>query len=123
MKMVVPLKALGINSKDENEMMGLGWLHELPDIRDYSVETEAVSMILKPLKLSKISPSTLPAAVDLRNLFSPIENQQSIGSCTAHAGVGLVEYFERKAFGTHIDASRLFLYKVTRNLLQVAGDA
>jgi len=120
--MAVPLKALGINSKDENEMMGLGWLHELPDIRDYSVETEAVSMILKPLKLSKISPSTLPAAVDMKNMFSPIENQQSIGSCTAHAGVGLVEYFERKAFGTHIDASRLFLYKVTRNLLQVAGD-
>ena len=95
--MAVPLKALGINSKDENEMMGLGWLHELPDIRDYSVETEAVSMILKPLKLSKISPSTLPAAVDMKNMFSPIENQQSIGSCTAHAGVGLVEYFEMES--------------------------
>ncbi|CAD7779147.1 MAG: hypothetical protein KCCBMMGE_00816 [Candidatus Methanoperedenaceae archaeon GB37] len=45
-----------------------------------------------------------------------------MGSCTAHAGVGLIEYYERKAFGTHIDASRLFLYKVTRNLLGWTGD-
>jgi C1A family cysteine protease len=33
-----------------------------------------------------------------------------------------VEYFERRAFGRHIDASRLFLYKVTRNLLHMEGD-
>jgi C1A family cysteine protease len=29
----------------------------------------------------------------------------------------LIEYYERRAFGSHIDISRLFLYKVTRNLL------
>jgi C1A family cysteine protease len=34
----------------------------------------------------------------------------------------MVEYFERKAFGKHIDASRLFLYKVTRNMLHWTGD-
>lgn len=45
-----------------------------------------------------------------------------IGSCTANAGVGLVEYFERRAFGKHLDASRLFLYKVTRNLLHLTED-
>ena len=33
-----------------------------------------------------------------------------------------MEYFERRAFGKHIDASRLFLYKTTRNLMQVTGD-
>ena len=65
---------------------------------------------------------TLPTSVDLRPWCSPIENQLTLGSCTAHAGVGLVEYFERRAFGKHIDASRLFLYKVTRNLLQWTGD-
>jgi C1A family cysteine protease len=58
----------------------------------------------------------------LRPWCSPMEDQQTIGSCTAHAGVGLVEYFERRAFGKHIDASRLFLYKVTRNLLKWTGD-
>ena len=34
----------------------------------------------------------------------------------------MVEYFERRAFGKHIDASRLFLYKVTRNLDHQTGD-
>jgi C1A family cysteine protease len=36
--------------------------------------------------------------------------------------LGIVEYFERRAFGKHIDASRLFLYKVTRNLDHQTGD-
>jgi len=43
--------------------------------------------------------------------------------CAAHGAVGLVEYFERKSFGKQIDASRLFLYKVTRDLQQSTGDA
>jgi len=64
----------------------------------------------------------LPAKTDLRAWCSPIEDQGNLGSCTAHAGVGLVEYFERRAFGKHIDASRLFLYKSTRNLLHWTGD-
>ncbi|MFM7882114.1 MAG: C1 family peptidase, partial [Microcystis panniformis] len=68
------------------------------------------------------APAALPAGVDLRPWCSPIEDQKNIGSCTAHAGVGLVEYFERRAFGKHLDASRLFLYKVTRNLLKWTGD-
>jgi C1A family cysteine protease len=36
--------------------------------------------------------------------------------------VGIIEYYERKSFGRHIDASRLFLYKVTRNLMKMKGD-
>ena len=39
-----------------------------------------------------------------------------------HTAVGLVEYFERRAFGKHFDASRLYLYKTTRNLLHWRGD-
>ena len=34
----------------------------------------------------------------------------------------VIEYYERKAFGRHLDASRLFLYKVTRNLMKMKGD-
>ena len=34
----------------------------------------------------------------------------------------MLEYFERRAFGRHVDASRLFLYKVTRDLMRVTGD-
>jgi C1A family cysteine protease len=60
--------------------------------------------------------------VDLRPWCSAIENQGNLGSCTAQAGVGAVEYFERRAFGKFINASRLFLYKVTRNMLHLTGD-
>jgi C1A family cysteine protease len=34
----------------------------------------------------------------------------------------MVEYFERRAFGRHLDGSHLFLYKVTRQLLGFQGD-
>ena len=64
----------------------------------------------------------LPNRICLRKWCSPVESQGDLGSCCAHAGVGLIEYFERRVFGSHINASRLFLYKVTRNLLHWTGD-
>jgi C1A family cysteine protease len=100
-----------------------GWLHEFPDIRDYSPQHENIAPLLKKIKLSpSATKSKLPGSVDLRKWCSPIENQLNLGSCTANAGVGMVEYFERRANGKHIDASRLFLYKTTRNLLNSKGD-
>jgi C1A family cysteine protease len=65
---------------------------------------------------------TPPSSVDLRKWCSPIENQGGLGSCTAHAAVGVVEYFQRRSFGKHLDGSRLFVYKTTRNLIGVTGD-
>lgn len=116
---------------------GLGWLRDLPDFRDYTPDRGEVDQPLKvkgqkqPVKamLAKtgaetaLAPAKLPSAVtDLQQYFSPIEDQGDLGSCTANAGVALVEYFQRRAFGRHLDASRLFLYKATRNLLQWTGD-
>ena len=111
----------------------MGWLPDYPDIRDLTPESEVIVPRLRALgqlpvkamlaQVGAEAPVTvLPASVDLRPWCSPMEDQQTIGSCTAHAGVGLVEYFERRAFGKHLDASRLFLYKVTRNLLHWTGD-
>lgn len=115
--------------------LGLGWLPDYPDFRDLTVENDDVSLRLKKLgqkdsvkdmlvktgavKVSKVS---LPASVSLIPWFSPVEDQGELGSCTANAGVGMVEYFERRAFGKHTDASRLFLYKTTRNLMKQKGD-
>ncbi len=111
----------------------MGWLPDYPDLRDITADSETSTTRLHNLgqpsvrdMLSRVvvtggAPS-LPGSVDLRPWCSPIEDQKTIGSCTAHAGVGLVEYFERRAFGKHIDSSRLFLYKVTRNLLHWTGD-
>jgi C1A family cysteine protease len=66
---------------------------------------------------------TLPEFVDLSYWFSPVEDQGSLNSCTAHAGIALIEYAQSKSFGTYIDASPRFLYKVTRNLMQQEGDS
>jgi C1A family cysteine protease len=104
---------------------GTGWLPDWPDFRDYTPETPDVQALLEPLGVAKAhekAPARLPAHVDLRGYFSPVENQCALGACTAHAGVGVLEYNERRAHGNHLDASRLFLYKVTRDLLGWTGD-
>lgn len=67
-------------------------------------------------------PPEKAASVDLRPFLSPIEDQEKIGSCTAHAVAGLVEYLQIATTGRYVDASRLFLYKATRDLLQWEGD-
>ncbi|WP_028312324.1 C1 family peptidase [Derxia gummosa] len=102
----------------------LGWQRDLPDFRDLDDSSKRIADILmKSAKLkSAKADKTLPAAIDLRQYCSPIETQGTLGACTAHAGVGLIEYFERRAFGKHMDGSRRFLYKVTRLLSGIEGD-
>jgi C1A family cysteine protease len=107
----------------------MGWIPDYPDFRDYTEETEDIKSILKPTGLrlqiaGKRSGerTSIPASEDLREWCSPVEDQGQIGSCTAQAGAGIIEYYERKSFGRHIEASRLFLYKVTRNLMKMKGD-
>jgi len=102
--------------------LGMGWLPDYPDFRDYTVEHNAVNGMLAKVGTSKPLKAGLPVTTDLRPWCPPIENQGSLGSCTANAGVAMVEYFERRAFGKHVDASRLFLYKATRNMLHWTGD-
>ncbi|MBM3791378.1 MAG: cysteine protease [Acidobacteria bacterium] len=104
------------------ERYAMGWQRDVPDIRDYSPAHEEIVRILGRSKALKRSKAGRAPSCDLTQWCSPVENQGAIGSCTAHAGVGLIEYFERRAFGKHVDASRLFLYKVTRNLLHWTGD-
>jgi C1A family cysteine protease len=110
-----------IHLKDTNEPTGTGWLPPTPDLRDYTkhnVNIEPFNLELGIRNSNKKSPT----AVDLRKWCSPVENQGTIGSCTAHAAAGIVEYYEKRAFNKHIEVSRLFLYKTTRNLMQVRGD-
>jgi C1A family cysteine protease len=111
--------------------VGTGWLAPQPDLSDYTPASRQITSFNKKLHFpgpktkgtALLAPrSPLNTSVDLREWCSPIENQSDLGSCTAHAAAGTVEYFERRAFGKHIDASRLFLYKTTRNLMQVTGD-
>jgi C1A family cysteine protease len=117
-----------------NETMdgrGMGWLPDYPDFRDYTPEygqappneDRAVPALLQQVGAARAPQAArLKKSVDLRSDFSPIEDQGQLGSCTANAGAGVVEYFERTAFGKHLEVSRLFLYKVTRDLMGAKGD-
>ncbi len=110
---------------ETNGRRGMGWLKDYPDFRDYTPSSPPVAAALAAARLGPDLPrakTRLPSKADLREWCSPVEDQGAIGACTAHAGAGLVEYCERKAFGEHVDASRLFLYKATRNLMRVSGD-
>ena len=113
---------------------GMGWLPDYPDFRDHTINHDQISDKLRKfgqkdsikdmLKKTAVARTakTPPIRIDLREWFSPVEDQGSLGSCTANAGVGLVEYFEKRAGGKHIDASRLFLYKTSRNMEHFKGD-
>ena len=129
---------------------GMGWRREPADIRDFWIDIEAPKsqgtskkattkslslrypddpLLAQRLKDVKKSIEGLkwpfpPPGRHLSNVkwCSPIEDQLTLGSCTAQAGVGLLEYYERRTHGKHIDGSKLFLYKVTRNLLGWTGD-
>jgi len=119
----------------ESRKPGMGWLREYPDFRDYTVaydqiapklkvlgQSQSVKAMLARVGLEEVAKLTLSPSVDLRKWCPPIEDQLSLGSCTANAVVGAVEYFENRALGKYVDASRLFLYKVTRTLMHLTGD-
>jgi C1A family cysteine protease len=112
------------------ELRGLGWLPDVPKPKDFTPDHPEVRPLLErtalgaqAVALSAATPqANLPQQVDLRRWFSPIEDQGSLGSCTANAAAALLEYFEKRASGRFVDASRLFIYKTERNLLGWVGD-
>jgi C1A family cysteine protease len=75
-----------------------GWTPDRPDQRDRLY----ASIAAPPVKL--------PAAVDLRSGCSAVENQGTLGSCTANALVGNLEFLEKQAGLQATDLSRLFIY-------------
>jgi C1A family cysteine protease len=79
-----------------------GWKPGLPDVRDrkYSIE----------------KPIVIPESVDLRPTCSPVEDQGSIGSCTANSLVGNLEFLENLNKQPFVDLSRLFIYFNERDL-------
>lgn len=112
-------------------VFGMGWLRDHADIRDSTLhapspksqrDKESKPAQSRTRKAIAAHSRKLDKKVDHSKFCSPVENQGDLGSCTANACVGLVEYMERRASGRHIDASRLFLYKVTRKLLNWEGD-
>lgn len=77
---------------------GYGWVPDLPDQRDHIYGA------------AHRVPARLPRSVDLRAICSPVENQGQIGSCTANALAGALEFLEKKDRTRFADLSRLFVY-------------
>lgn len=81
-----------------------GWIPDRPDQRDY--------------RYSAIKPVVrLPKKVDLRSLCSKVEQQGSLGSCTAQALAGNLEFLDNAVDGAYADVSRLFIYYNERALM------
>lgn len=75
-----------------------GWNPDIPDIRDYKYRLG----------------TTTKRSVDLSSFCSEIEDQKSLGSCTANALVGAMEFLEKSA--SFCNLSRLFVYYYERLL-------
>jgi hypothetical protein len=75
-----------------------GQLPDIPDNRDHIYG--AVRKI----------PKMLPAKADLRSLCSKVEDQKELGSCTANALAGALEFLMKKDKVPYVDLSRLFIY-------------
>lgn len=75
-----------------------GWIPDLPDQRDY----------LYTLLAPRIS--ALPAKFDLRDQCSQVSDQGQLGSCTAFALVGNLEFLKIKKLSSLVNFSQLFLY-------------
>ncbi len=74
-----------------------GWIPDTPDHRDFLY--------------SAIAPKfKIPTKVDLRIEDSPIENQGRLGSCTANALAGNLQFLEKVSGQNYKDLSRLFIY-------------
>jgi len=74
-----------------------GWIPDRPDHRDY-----LYSAIAPRIKL--------PTKIDLRTECSDIENQGQLGSCTANALAGHLQFLEKISGQPYADVSRLFIY-------------
>src|SRR5947207_13409935 len=85
-----------------------GWIPDLPDHRD------KLYAQLAPI----VAPGELPQQVDLRPECTPVENQGELGSCTANALAGNLEYLKKnpvqnvgaRRIVPVLDFSRLFIY-------------
>lgn len=98
--------------------LGTGWLPEPPDERDFTAAHPPLAGMLGKLALAKILRKRwLPSNVDLTPWAGPVYFQGGFNTCNAHVVAGLVTYFEKKAHGTDLAPSRLFLYKVAKNFL------
>jgi C1A family cysteine protease len=78
---------------------GYGWIRDLPDARDFAYAAPLFRF-----------PGGLPTSVDLRSECPPVYDQGQLGSCTANAIAGAMEFDQIKQGASGFVPSRLFIY-------------
>ncbi len=108
---------------------GLGWIPDVPDLRDFTPDSAPVQEVFAGLPSDSRKIPLLPPRVDLRvipdsdtAMFSPPPDQQSLRTASVFAVLGMIEYFERLAFGRCFSGSALFLYQTTVQQTGRTGD-
>lgn len=102
--------ALKITPRKVEAKKYYGWIPDIPDHRDFLYSA------VRPPKIK------LPPTADLREFCSEIEDQGQLGSCTANALVGNLEFLDNQdGDGTFTDKSRLFLYYNERAIEHTTG--
>ena len=73
--------------------LGTGYLVDPYSSKDYTLEDTIKHKFFDDKTLKLIQESTYPTNGGMSELdFTPIKNQGRIGSCTAYAGVAIMEY-------------------------------
>jgi C1A family cysteine protease len=80
-----------------------GWQPDLPDQRDFLYRAPRLT-------------APLPAKVDLHAVFPPVYDQGNLGSCTANALAGAIDFERKKQKLAYLSPSRLFIYYNERAL-------
>jgi len=76
-----------------------GWIRDLPDHRDFMYSVPVATL------------QALPSSVDLRSHCPPVYDQGQLGSCTANAIAGALQFDEIKEHKNGLSTpSRLFIY-------------
>ena len=60
---------------DSIEKLGMGWLPDYPDYRDYTIDHKDIKPIVKKVGVTNPSKVSIPESKNLRTWCSPIENQ------------------------------------------------
>ena len=81
-----------------HRIQGYGWVPDLPDQRDFMYAAPA------PFQ------ANIPASVDLTSQCPPVYDQGQLGSCTANAIAGAIQFDQLKQKLKLFVASRLFIY-------------
>jgi C1A family cysteine protease len=92
------------NTIKQRKIATYGWSPDLPDQRDHVYSAP----------LPKLGP--LPASMDLRKQCPAVYDQGQIGSCTANAIAGAIEFDLLKQKVADFVPSRLFIYYNERNM-------